>query len=215
MSDDGIREFLAGPETERLGLGFSALPPNPIVIKRVHADTWADEEGIQVGDVLVALNGVDVSGMSQDEFKAAMQVRPLSVRIAELWLEEEVETYKAEEQQKLARRATACDPDMELASRTECRVERTTDSGQSERTCEQPVFAGPSSETPPLLGTRPPREAPTHPEVSRVEPVNENTADVGQCSPVGSPRSLKQQSQERQADRQRMMMCLSFCCGQS
>mmetsp|Transcript_104772 Transcript_104772/g.165411 ORF Transcript_104772/g.165411 Transcript_104772/m.165411 type:complete len:201 (-) Transcript_104772:156-758(-) len=200
MSDDGIHEFTAGPEIEKLGLAFSALPPSPIVIKRVNVDTWADEEGIQAGDVLVALNGVDVGGMTQDEFKAAMQVRPLSVRIAEVWQEEKAE-HKGEELQQPSRRATVYDTDQALASKTECRVEEAADNGQSERKNEQPVFTGQSSGTPPLQGISPPNETGS----------NAETAADGKISSAQLPK------RECQAARQRRIMfflpCL--CCGQS
>lgn len=228
MGDDGIHEFLAGPEIERLGLAFNALPPNPIIIKRVSVETWADEEGIQPGDVLLALNGVDVSGMTPDEFKATMQVRPLSVRIAEVWQEEEPEKNSAEE-----KRATVFDADSEITSRIECLAKTRSDSAEGENNCVPPTFTGQSNEVPPLQETKPsqemnasgeqpiaiapvvsPKDLDSKNVTDKVEIENKSLAN-GLSSATDSLQSPKQQSQDRQVARGRMMLMRpSPCCGQ-
>lgn len=76
-------EFIAGPEVVKLGIAFSTVPPepDPLVIKRITAETWADDAGIAPGDVLIGLNGRDVNGMGPDDFRRLMAERPLSVRV--------------------------------------------------------------------------------------------------------------------------------------
>lgn len=82
MSGAGVNVFVAGPDVLKLGFTFYGQPPDPVIIKRVRHDTWASDVGMHAGDVLVALNGVDVIEMRPGDFKSAMQVRPLTVQVA-------------------------------------------------------------------------------------------------------------------------------------
>mmetsp|Transcript_44705 Transcript_44705/g.78695 ORF Transcript_44705/g.78695 Transcript_44705/m.78695 type:complete len:321 (+) Transcript_44705:68-1030(+) len=77
-------EYVVGPEVTRLGLAFSTLPPDPLIVKRVTKGTWADLQGMNPGDMIVAVNGLDVKKLTGEEFKCIVQERPLVLRIDSL-----------------------------------------------------------------------------------------------------------------------------------
>lgn len=85
----GSVEFIAGEEVEKIGLAFRTMPPKLLVIEQVTGGTWADEKGIEPGDVFVAVNGKDVKELTKDEFMKMMTERPLSMRIGPPTLEAE------------------------------------------------------------------------------------------------------------------------------
>lgn len=64
-----------------IGVGFKSMPPNPLIIKKVHAGSWAEEVGIQHGDAFLELNSQLISNMTEDDFKVIMQVRPLTIKV--------------------------------------------------------------------------------------------------------------------------------------
>lgn len=78
-----VMEYVVGSEVERIGLAFRAMPPRVAVITRITDGTWADSTEINAGDILEAINGRDVTKLTAEEFKDAMQQRPLSLRISE------------------------------------------------------------------------------------------------------------------------------------
>lgn len=58
---------------------FKAFPPEPVVINAVAPETWGVGR-FQGGEEVVAVNGQDVAAMSREEFREALQVRPLKIR---------------------------------------------------------------------------------------------------------------------------------------
>lgn len=79
-----IAEYVVGPEVPLLGLVFSKLPPDPLIVKKVAKGTWAELQGIQAGDMIVTVNGFDVKKLTREEFKFIVQERPLALRIDSL-----------------------------------------------------------------------------------------------------------------------------------
>jgi hypothetical protein len=77
-------ELRAGTDVVRLGLSFSNLPPDPLVIKRVSNGSWAEAQSIEAGDMVIAVNGIDVQEFTADEFRIVMMERPLSMHIDSL-----------------------------------------------------------------------------------------------------------------------------------
>ena len=70
-------ECKAGPEVPDLGIFPSAFPPDPMLVARVTAASWAEEQGILPGDELVEIQGKAVQEMTAKEAKRAMRERPL------------------------------------------------------------------------------------------------------------------------------------------
>merc|ERR1712238_97318 len=71
---------IAGPEVSRIGLRFTALPPQEVFVEKVAPDTWAANQGwFSVGDKTIALNGKQTSNMSDADFQNAMTERPLKI----------------------------------------------------------------------------------------------------------------------------------------
>eukprot|EP00927_Polykrikos_kofoidii_P000823 TRINITY_DN10316_c0_g1_i2.p1 TRINITY_DN10316_c0_g1~~TRINITY_DN10316_c0_g1_i2.p1 ORF type:complete len:958 (-),score=178.99 TRINITY_DN10316_c0_g1_i2:1013-3886(-) len=68
---------------EKVGMGFSALPPNPLRVEKVTPGLWAEQNGIVVGNEVVAVNGIRVDSLTTDMFTSAMnpQNRPLTLRV--------------------------------------------------------------------------------------------------------------------------------------
>lgn len=76
--------LVAGPEVNRLGIAFSTLPPQPVVVKRVTEGTWAYEQGMEAGDVLEAVNDRNVQELTGETFKLLLNQRPLTIRLGYL-----------------------------------------------------------------------------------------------------------------------------------
>jgi len=76
-----IFECTAGEEVERIGLSVSSLPPNQVLVKRVENGSWAYQAGIESGDFILGVNGVSVHEMTSDEFKEALSLRPMTLKI--------------------------------------------------------------------------------------------------------------------------------------
>lgn len=82
---DEIQDFEAGCNVDRLGLVCVLPPPRPpdaLLVKQVAPETWADDAGIEVGSMLLELNGTNAAGLSAPEIKKAMAERPLRLRLA-------------------------------------------------------------------------------------------------------------------------------------
>jgi hypothetical protein len=109
--DDGkasMLQVVVGPEVEKIGLAFIFRSPEPALIKRVNADTWAEGQDIKAGDILQIINGRPVPELSKEEFAEIMQQRPLTMHI-EVSQDDEDELDEAEKRERsanLARRAT-------------------------------------------------------------------------------------------------------------
>ena len=86
-------DFQAGP----LGLGFAVLADGTFKIERTSGQ--AEELGIVQDDVIVAVGGTEVTGMTKQEFVGLIQslARPVSVRFARQMSVEEATLAAAEE----------------------------------------------------------------------------------------------------------------------
>ena len=84
-------DLVAGQEVGVLGFRPSDLPPNPVFVEVVHRMTWAFQNGLQVGDELVEVNGVPVEAYTETNFKLALQSRPVHLKFISCWLDEEEE----------------------------------------------------------------------------------------------------------------------------
>lgn len=76
-----IWECVAGEEVDRVGLSVSSLPPELVVIKRIEDGSWAYEAGIEPGDFILGVNGVSIHEMTADDFKQALAMRPIKLKI--------------------------------------------------------------------------------------------------------------------------------------
>eukprot|EP00929_Paragymnodinium_shiwhaense_P083819 TRINITY_DN44792_c0_g1_i1.p1 TRINITY_DN44792_c0_g1~~TRINITY_DN44792_c0_g1_i1.p1 ORF type:complete len:293 (+),score=91.05 TRINITY_DN44792_c0_g1_i1:58-936(+) len=78
-------ELTAAPCVATLGIGFKQLPPlaacEELVIRKVTRQTWADEQGIRPGDLLLRMNDVSVAAMTGPQFLKFMKARPLRLSI--------------------------------------------------------------------------------------------------------------------------------------
>lgn len=72
-----VRELTAGPEVSKVGFGVASLPPQLVVLKKVTMKSWAAEQQLTAGDVLLELNGLQMSEMSRPQFLSLMETRPL------------------------------------------------------------------------------------------------------------------------------------------
>eukprot|EP00929_Paragymnodinium_shiwhaense_P064328 TRINITY_DN32214_c0_g1_i1.p1 TRINITY_DN32214_c0_g1~~TRINITY_DN32214_c0_g1_i1.p1 ORF type:complete len:1072 (+),score=263.66 TRINITY_DN32214_c0_g1_i1:63-3278(+) len=81
LVSEGKRFVIRFPETlGKVGFTLSeAYPPEPVLVDSVEDPGWAHSEGIQVGDVLVALGGRLVENLRKDQLMPALQERPLRI----------------------------------------------------------------------------------------------------------------------------------------
>jgi hypothetical protein len=71
-------EIIAGSEVEKVGLAFTAQPPERVFVTKVHADSWAAGAGFQFGAEIVSVNGVRCEHSTAEAFKEQLQKkRPL------------------------------------------------------------------------------------------------------------------------------------------
>eukprot|EP00929_Paragymnodinium_shiwhaense_P052746 TRINITY_DN2641_c0_g1_i11.p1 TRINITY_DN2641_c0_g1~~TRINITY_DN2641_c0_g1_i11.p1 ORF type:complete len:3027 (-),score=659.15 TRINITY_DN2641_c0_g1_i11:545-9625(-) len=95
------RIVTANQADKDLGLGFSALPPAATIISKVTKDSWAEREGLKVGDEIVEVNGQVPEEITADSFKAATSSRPLTLVVQQQAASEEGPgTAAAEEERK-------------------------------------------------------------------------------------------------------------------
>mmetsp|Transcript_99392 Transcript_99392/g.290131 ORF Transcript_99392/g.290131 Transcript_99392/m.290131 type:complete len:915 (-) Transcript_99392:35-2779(-) len=60
-------QVVADAAVKQLGIVPSALPPKPLILRHIEPGSWADENGILVGDELVAVNNVRVHNINLKE----------------------------------------------------------------------------------------------------------------------------------------------------
>jgi len=82
MSEGEIFEVTAGEDVDRIGVAVLTLPPSEVLVKRVQPGLWAEKVGILPHDIILAVNGVSVHVMTEDEFKEALQYRPVTLRVS-------------------------------------------------------------------------------------------------------------------------------------
>jgi len=64
---------------ELLGFMPGELPPNEVAVSEVEPDGWAAQNGVEVDDVLIRVNGVSTEALNEEELIALMQDRPLEL----------------------------------------------------------------------------------------------------------------------------------------
>jgi len=70
-------------KVEKMGLSFGALAPCPtVVVAKVLPGSWAEKEGIQLGDTILAVNQRKPAEMTRQEFMMALQERPLELTVS-------------------------------------------------------------------------------------------------------------------------------------
>merc|ERR1719433_886327 len=90
-----VREVEA-TEVASLGISFSAMPPKRVMVKTVQGCSWAEQQNLRSGDVVVAVNGRTVEDMKQGEFVAAIRSRPLTLSVEARNGEHDVQSYSSE-----------------------------------------------------------------------------------------------------------------------
>lgn len=73
----GLTEFHVPEDVTKIGLHFLDLPPEPLLIRRVTEGSWAELQGIQVGDTVIEIAGRRADAMRANQFVRCMQCRPL------------------------------------------------------------------------------------------------------------------------------------------
>lgn len=81
VSFDMVATLVAGPNVDRIGVGFLNLPPVPLVVKRITRGSWADQQGIQCGDEFMSVDHRRSRAFTASEFTAAMKKRPLVIKL--------------------------------------------------------------------------------------------------------------------------------------
>lgn len=76
-----VPSFTAGEDDVRLGMQPGNWPPGPVHIRHVEKESWADERGIEVGSIIVAVNNRTVEDMDMAEFRTLLRSRPLTLSI--------------------------------------------------------------------------------------------------------------------------------------
>jgi len=71
MSGDELKEFATGINMDYVGIGVQyALKDDTAIIERVFANSPAEKAGILPGDIILAVDGVDIEGLDSDDIKS-------------------------------------------------------------------------------------------------------------------------------------------------
>ncbi|CAK9002923.1 unnamed protein product [Durusdinium trenchii] len=90
VSFDMVATLVAGPSVDRIGVGFLALPPVPLVVKRVRdapgttsvtRGSWADQQGIRCGDEFMSVDRKRSRAFTSKDFTETMKKRPLQIKL--------------------------------------------------------------------------------------------------------------------------------------
>jgi len=85
IRDWGLTEFCVPVGTPKVGLHFKRFPPEPLNVLKVTKGSWADKQGICVGDVVTAIGGKHADRMGPEQFVRLMQcTRPLKIIVDRL-----------------------------------------------------------------------------------------------------------------------------------
>mmetsp|Transcript_5064 Transcript_5064/g.11864 ORF Transcript_5064/g.11864 Transcript_5064/m.11864 type:complete len:855 (-) Transcript_5064:88-2652(-) len=78
--DANIFQVVAGEGVTQLGIVPSALPPKPLILRHVEPGSWAEQNGVGIGDELIALNDVRVAETTLTELDNFLRrERPLKL----------------------------------------------------------------------------------------------------------------------------------------
>eukprot|EP00928_Gymnodinium_smaydae_P014066 TRINITY_DN15099_c1_g1_i1.p1 TRINITY_DN15099_c1_g1~~TRINITY_DN15099_c1_g1_i1.p1 ORF type:complete len:2249 (-),score=472.65 TRINITY_DN15099_c1_g1_i1:360-7106(-) len=77
-------ECVVGLGVGKIGVAFDHTPPKPMMIKTVHAGTWAEDHHLQVGQELLEVNGVKVVDLTKATFMEFLKERPLLFKFKQL-----------------------------------------------------------------------------------------------------------------------------------
>ena len=78
-SEEDLFQVVADKDVSKLGLVFTSLPPGHVEVKSVSSGSWAAEQVIFPGDVLVQAQGKDLEHVSDEDFRDMTQQRPLTL----------------------------------------------------------------------------------------------------------------------------------------
>eukprot|EP00929_Paragymnodinium_shiwhaense_P016521 TRINITY_DN124937_c0_g1_i1.p1 TRINITY_DN124937_c0_g1~~TRINITY_DN124937_c0_g1_i1.p1 ORF type:complete len:702 (-),score=139.16 TRINITY_DN124937_c0_g1_i1:71-2176(-) len=83
QASPGIRALHVVVDTTHLGFELSAWPPDAVKISKVAARSWADFSGLQPGDEIVAVEGVQVADMQtgKEDIMFKLKARPLKLLV--------------------------------------------------------------------------------------------------------------------------------------
>jgi len=79
---DKSTELVVGVDVTKIGMHFKTLPPTALVVQKVTPSSWADQVGIEKGDMFLEVGGIPVYSMSADDFRQKMGDRPLTLTLA-------------------------------------------------------------------------------------------------------------------------------------
>jgi len=75
-------EIVAEEGVAMLGIVPASLPPNPVFLRHVEVDGWATQQGVEVGDELLCINGMKLAQMSLMMLDALLRKeRPLRLTL--------------------------------------------------------------------------------------------------------------------------------------
>lgn len=69
------------PERPKYGVTFNGLGAGPLIVSGTQPDSIAERAGLQAGDVIIRLNGKDVSSLSVDELGTLFRSSPVKLVI--------------------------------------------------------------------------------------------------------------------------------------
>ena len=79
LPEEEVFQVVASEDVGKLGLVFMSLPPGHIEVKSVSAGSWAADQDIVTGDLLVEAQGRDLESVSDEDFRDFTQQRPLTL----------------------------------------------------------------------------------------------------------------------------------------
>eukprot|EP00928_Gymnodinium_smaydae_P088338 TRINITY_DN72441_c0_g1_i1.p1 TRINITY_DN72441_c0_g1~~TRINITY_DN72441_c0_g1_i1.p1 ORF type:complete len:648 (-),score=57.93 TRINITY_DN72441_c0_g1_i1:222-2165(-) len=83
QGDEGFTfDVIADEGDDPLGWIPAGLPPDRMAVKTVESGSWADRVGLQIGDELVMIEGLEVSALTGKQVRAEMRKRPLALAFA-------------------------------------------------------------------------------------------------------------------------------------
>jgi hypothetical protein len=83
-ADYGLMELCVPSGEPKVGFALKEFPPAPLVIRKVSEHSWAETQGIRVGDVVIAVAGRRAETLTAEQFMRFMQARPLRLIVERL-----------------------------------------------------------------------------------------------------------------------------------
>jgi hypothetical protein len=92
-------EWTAEEDDKKLGFTPAAWPPSTMTVLKVDSNTWSEKFGIKAGDVIAAINGVDVGSMTKQAVVQSLKERPVKIAFIRE-VEDEIMLEKIKEHMK-------------------------------------------------------------------------------------------------------------------